>query len=97
MNERIIYPTPDGGLAVLIPSTECNLLIEEIAKKDVPQNTPYKILNASDVPSDRTWREAWEADFSSPDGYGIGHEAWFAEKAAKEASKVEDDTHGDTP
>lgn len=45
--------------------------------------TPYLIVDDSAIPSDRTFRAAWEADFSVPDGYGIGADAWFAEQAAK--------------
>jgi hypothetical protein len=80
MNQRIIYPT-DSGIAILIPSGE--LAIEEVARKDVPAGVAYKIVDVADIPSDRTFRNAWEADFSSPDGVGIGQDAWFAEQAAK--------------
>lgn len=59
-NQRIIYPTPNGGVAVLIPAVSCGLTLEQIAAKDVPPNTPYKIVLASDIPSDRTFRNAWE-------------------------------------
>lgn len=58
--KRIIYPTPDGGVAVLIPAPECGLTIEEIAAKDVPEGVPYKIVDVEEVPSDRTFRNAWE-------------------------------------
>jgi hypothetical protein len=57
---RIIYPTDDGGVAVIIPAAECGLSIEEIAAKDVPAGKPYKIVDVSDIPSDRTFRNAWE-------------------------------------
>jgi hypothetical protein len=60
MNQRIIYPTDDGGVAVIIPAAECGLTIEEIAVKDVPEGEPYKIVDVSDIPSDRTFRNAWE-------------------------------------
>lgn len=60
MNERIIYPTPEGGVAVIIPAPECGLSIEEIAAKDVPAGVEYKIVDVSDIPSDRTFRNAWE-------------------------------------
>ena len=40
MNSRIIYPTDDGGVAVIIPAAECGLTIEEIAAKDVPAGKP---------------------------------------------------------
>jgi hypothetical protein len=60
MNQRIIYPTPEGGVAVIIPAPECGLSIEEIAAKDVPAGVEYKIVDVSDIPSDRTFRNAWE-------------------------------------
>ena len=60
MNQRIIYPTDEGGVAIIVPAPECGLTIEEIAAKDVPAGKPYKIIDVSEVPSDRTFRNAWE-------------------------------------
>ena len=60
MNSRIIYPTEDGGVAVIIPAAECGLTIEEIAAKDVPEGKPYKIVDVANIPSDRKFRDAWE-------------------------------------
>ena len=60
MNSRIIYPTDDGGVAVIILAAECGLTIEKIAAKDVPAGKPYKIVDVADIPSDRTFRNAWE-------------------------------------
>lgn len=57
---RIIYPTDEGGVAVIIPAPECGLTIEQIAAKDVPVGKPYKIVDVSEIPSDRTFRNAWE-------------------------------------
>ena len=76
MNQRIIYPTTGGGIAVIIPA-QCGLTIEQIAQKDTPAGVPYRIIDVSDIPADRSQRQAWEADFSNPDGHGIGQEAWF--------------------
>lgn len=59
-NKRIIYPTPEGGVAIIIPAPDCGLTIEEIAAKDVPAGVTYKIIDVSNVPSDRTFRNAWE-------------------------------------
>ena len=58
MNQRIIYPT-DDGVAIIVPA-DCGLTIEEIATKDVPADKPYKIVDVSDIPTDRTFRNAWE-------------------------------------
>jgi hypothetical protein len=45
--------------------------IEEIAAKDVPAGKPYKIVEVADIPSDRTFRNAWEVDVNTlTDGVG---------------------------
>jgi hypothetical protein len=75
----------DGSVGIIIPC-DCGLTIEEIARKDVPAGQPYFIVPQEQIPSDHTFFGAWEADFSNPDGYGIGPDAWFAEKAAAEAA-----------
>lgn len=78
MDARIIFPVREG-VAVIIPC-DCGLPFAEIARKDVPAGVPFLIVDATDIPSDRTYRQAWTADFSQPDGYGIGQDAWFAEQ-----------------
>ena len=57
---RIIYPNNEGGVSVIVPSPNWNGSIEELASKDVPAGLPYKIIDASEIPSDRTFRNAWE-------------------------------------
>ena len=84
MTNLIIYPTDDGGINVIFPC-ECGLTVAEIARKDVPANKPYLLISPSDLPAPQ-YRSAWTADFSEPDGYGIGPDAWFAERAAQENS-----------
>ena len=54
MTQRIIYPTDDGGVAIIIPTESV-----EAAMKDIPAGKPYKIVDAADIPSDRTFRGAW--------------------------------------
>lgn len=62
MTKRIIYPTDDGGVAVIIPAPEYLLenSIEDLAAKDLPAGKPYKIVDTTDIPTDRTFRNAWE-------------------------------------
>ena len=79
---RILYQNKEGGLSVVIPSGE--LPIEDVCQKDVPAGTPYLIVEDDVIPSDRSFRNAWEADFSNPDGYGIGADAYFAAKEAQQ-------------
>lgn len=63
-DKRIIYPTDDGGVAVLIPAPEWleqeGNTLEALAAKDVPAGKPWKIVDAADIPTDRTFRAAWE-------------------------------------
>jgi hypothetical protein len=59
MNKRIIYPNNEGGVSIIVPA-DCGLTIEEIAAKDVPAGKPYKIVDVSEIPSDRRFRGAWE-------------------------------------
>ena len=59
MNSRIIYPTDDGGVAVIIPAESV-----EAAIKDVPAGKPWKIVDAADIPATREFRDAWTADFT---------------------------------
>lgn len=58
--KRIIYQTDDGGVAVIVPAAQCGLTIEQIAAKDVPSGKEYKIVDVADIPTDRTFRDAWE-------------------------------------
>lgn len=60
MNKRIIYPSDDGGVCIIVPSPDCGLTIEQIAQKDVPAGKAYKIVDVADIPTDRTFRNAWE-------------------------------------
>ena len=71
--KRIIYLAESGGVAVIIPAPEClrDWPIEAIAAKDVPYGLLYKIVDADDIPSDRTFRAAWEIDVTLlTDGVG---------------------------
>jgi len=60
MNKRIIYNNSEGGVSVIVPSPNWKGTLEELATKDVPASTPYKIVDVSEIPSDRTFRNAWE-------------------------------------
>ena len=75
---KIIYKQDSGVLAVITPIlTEINpvtgnpFTIEEIAAKDVPTGKKYKIIEDSDLPSNRNFRDAWTVDESDlTDGEG---------------------------
>ena len=70
MNKRIIYKDNEGNLKVIIP-IDNNLTIQEIAKKDVPTGKPYKIIEETDLPNSREYRNAWNIDDAElTDGVG---------------------------
>ncbi len=69
--KKIIYKQENGTIAILTPSPNCELTIEEVAQKDAPTGLPYKIVNVSEIPTDRTFRGAWTInDAELTDGVG---------------------------
>ena len=64
MTKRIIYPNNDGGVAVVIPAPEWlakeGNTMEVLAEMFELEGKPYKIVDVADIPTDRTFRNAWE-------------------------------------
>tara|TARA_B100000287_G_C20503696_1_gene730161 strand:+ start:676 stop:879 length:204 start_codon:yes stop_codon:yes gene_type:complete len=59
-DKRIIYVNPeDGVLCILTPADDTDLTVEEIQAKDVPDGVTSYIVNTTDVPTDRSFRNAW--------------------------------------
>ena len=71
---KIIFKNQDNSIGIITPTDEALSFatIEQIAEKDCPYNLPYWVVNESVIPTDRTFRSAWEIDenFSKPDGFG---------------------------
>lgn len=71
---KIIFRNQDNSIGIITPTSEALSFatIERIAEKDVPYNLPYWIVDDSVIPTDRTFRSAWEIDesFDKPDGFG---------------------------
>ena len=65
--KKIIY-TSETGISVLTPSGD--LSTAETAIKDVPTGVKYRIIEHTDLPDSREFRNAWEADFTTFDGVG---------------------------
>jgi hypothetical protein len=63
MNSRIIFPT-DDGVAIIVPAPEWlaqeGNTMEVLAQMRVPSGKSFKIVDVADIPSDRTFRNAWE-------------------------------------
>lgn len=73
MNQVILYKQDNGVLAIIRPTEEALALygIAAIAAKDVPAGKSYKIIDASDIPADRSQRNAWTVDDADlTDGVG---------------------------
>ena len=64
MTKCIIYKNDDGGVSVIYPTPEWlseeGNTMESLAAKDVPAGKEFKIVSVDDIPSDRTFRNAWE-------------------------------------
>ena len=71
---KIVFKNEDNSIGIITPSSEALSFatIEQIAKKDCPQGLPYWIVEDSVIPTDRTFRSAWEIDeaMGEPDGFG---------------------------
>lgn len=70
---KIIYKNQDNSISIITPTQEAlNIYgIDAIAKKDVPHNLPFKIVEDDVIPSDRSFRGAWTIDDSElTDGVG---------------------------
>ena len=84
---KIIFKNKDNSIGIITPSQEALSFatIEQIAEKDCPYNLPYWIVEDSLVPTDRTFRSAWEIDesFGEPDGFGGENNQFDAELLAK--------------
>lgn len=73
MEYRIVYKRLDGGISIISPAPETleRYTIDQIARKDVPPGRPYKIVPVNEIPTDRTFRAAWDIDDASlTDGVG---------------------------
>ena len=57
--KRILFPNDDGGISILVPIESV-----EVAMKDIPSGKPYLIVDVADIPTDRSFRNAWVADFT---------------------------------
>ena len=59
---KIIYQTKEGTVSVITATQEWSGTMEELAQMDVPTGLKYKIVEDSVVPTDRSFRDAWEVD-----------------------------------
>ena len=81
---KIVYKNDDGSTALIIPMENCGLTIEEIARKDVPAGKDYWFVEDDEaLLISGEFGDAYDIDeTNTPDGQGIGSEAWIAEREA---------------
>ncbi len=56
---RFIYTRDDGGITIVIPADNCGLTLEQIKDKDCPKDRTVYTVNKSEIPTDRSFRNAW--------------------------------------
>ena len=56
---RFVYTRDDGGVTVVCPADNCGLTLEQIKAKACPSDRPVYTVNKSEVPTDRSFRDAW--------------------------------------
>ena len=56
-NKRIIYDNGEGGVSIIVPSPSCPSIDRLI--QDVPAGRKYQVVDVNNIPSDRTFRNAW--------------------------------------
>ena len=84
MTKRIIY-TQNGVVKVFTP-TEVGLStadLSKLARAVVPKGTSFKIIDQSEVPSDRTFRDAWKEE-----GESVGVDIVKAREVQKDRIRV---------
>lgn len=84
---KIIFKNEDNSIGIITPTDEALSFatVIQVAEKDVPHNLPYWIVEDSVIPTDRTFRSAWEIDDSlgEPNGFGGELNEFDAELLAK--------------
>ena len=76
MPRCIIAPQQNGGISVT-PVGQAGITDEhQLAQLVVDEGVPYRIIDRSELPTDMKYRDAWRADFSEPDGYGLSPKSY---------------------
>jgi hypothetical protein len=57
--KRIVYTNPDNSVSMIIPAPDWQGTLEELAAKDVPAGLEWRIVEATQLPASRNWRNAW--------------------------------------
>tara|TARA_Y100001963_G_scaffold86259_1_gene119277 strand:- start:468 stop:677 length:210 start_codon:yes stop_codon:yes gene_type:complete len=58
LKTRWIYEQDDGRISIVIP-VDKNLTLDEIKSKSIPDGKTAYTVTSDDVPTDRSFRDAW--------------------------------------
>ncbi len=58
-DKRFIYANDDGSINIVTPADNTDLTLEQIKAKDCPSGKTVYTVNKSEIPTDRTFRDAW--------------------------------------
>lgn len=58
---KIIFPNDSGGVSIIVPAPGFSA---EDCLSAVPSGKPYLMVEDDAIPADRTFRDAWTADFT---------------------------------
>jgi hypothetical protein len=58
-NDKVIIYSESNSICIVHPVPNCGLSFEEIIQRSVPTGLDYSIVNSSDLPKNRLYRDAW--------------------------------------
>ena len=58
-DSRFIYTNDDGSISIVVPADNTDLTLDQIKDKDCPSGKTVYTVNKSEIPSDRSFRNAW--------------------------------------
>ena len=56
---RFLYTDDNGTLCIVIPADNTDLTLDKIKSKDCPNGKTVYTVNKSEIPTDRSFRNAW--------------------------------------
>tara|TARA_R100000426_G_scaffold3732_1_gene5980 strand:+ start:199 stop:399 length:201 start_codon:yes stop_codon:yes gene_type:complete len=58
-DSRFIYTNDDGSISIVIPADNTDLTLDQIKAKDCPSGKTVYTVSKSEIPTDRSFRDAW--------------------------------------
>ncbi len=58
-DKRFIYTNDDGSISIVCPADNTDLTLDQIKAKDCPSGKTVFTVDAAEIPTDRSFRNAW--------------------------------------